>query len=246
MKQWLEMGLAFPVNSIEINSLMKANTHTILFSLLMFWVSLLAGVYIVELDWKLVRKKNNIEVYSRMSSDEKLKEIKIRGSIKSTLSEVVLALEDVKAQKEWVLRTIDARTLDYTSDSDFIYYISTDMPFPIKDRDLVVHYTRTQDSNTKIVETKSRALPSFIPIKDSYIRIPFFDSSYRLIPKEGGWVIIEYVMKIDPGGALPLWLVNMAVSRGPLLSFESLFELIESDRYKGKSAKGVVELFPRS
>ena len=176
----------------------------------------------------------------------KLKEVKILGRVKSTLSEVVLALEDVEAQKEWVLRTIDARTLDFTSESDFIYYISTDMPFPIKDRDLIVHYTRTQDIKTKIVETKSRALPSFLPLIDDYVRIPLFDSSYTLIPEEGGWVRIEYVMKIDPGGALPLWLVNMAVTRGPVSSIEALYELLDSGRYEGKTAYEIVELTPSS
>jgi hypothetical protein len=192
--------------------------------------------------WNLVRTKDNIEVYTRMSDDDKLKEIKINGRIKSSLSEVILALEDVEAQKEWVLRTIDARLLDSHAIGHLIYYVSTDMPFPIQDRDLVVEYIRSQDPKTKVITTISKALPSFIDEAEGFIRIPLFDSKYVLTPKKDGWIEMVYFMQIDPGGALPLWLVNMAVARGPLNSIESLYELIYSKRYKGKSAEGIKEL----
>lgn len=193
-------------------------------------------------EWKLVRSKENIEVYSRMSDDDKLKEIRIKGRIKSTLSEVVLALEDVEAQKEWVLRTIDARLLDSHSIGHLIYYVSTDMPFPIQDRDLVVEYIRSQDLRTKVITTISKAVPTFINKAEGFVRIPLFDATYILTPHHDDWIELEYFMKIDPGGALPLWLVNMAVAKGPMNSIEALYNLIYSEKYKGRSVEGVTEL----
>ena len=37
---------------------------------------------------------------------------KILGRIHCSMSELVLAIEDVEAQKEWVMRTIDARIIE--------------------------------------------------------------------------------------------------------------------------------------
>lgn len=194
-----------------------------------------------EEPWDLIKEKENLVVYGRKLHDSKFKEIKVEGRIRSTLSELVLALEDVKAQEEWVMRTIEAKIIDHSETGSFHFYLSTDMPFPIKDRDLVVFYQRKQDPVTKIVKTISYATPDKVERKSGFLRIPRFDSQYTLTPKEDGWIEIEYVMGVDPGGALPAWLVNLAASLGPVSTMNSLYNIINSGRYKGLKAEGIVE-----
>lgn len=192
--------------------------------------------------WQLIKESENLTIYGRLLEDTKFKEIKVHGKIKSSLSELVLALEDVKAQEEWVIRTIEAKQIDNMGVGKFHFYLSTDMPFPIKDRDLVVYYERTQNVETKVVTTISYATPDKLDPISGFIRIPQFDSKYTLTPHNTGWISIEYVMGVDPGGVLPAWLVNLAATVGPVNTMKSLYKIIESGRYKGLNTVGIEEL----
>jgi hypothetical protein len=193
-----------------------------------------------ETDWSLVKKMENLEVYSRKLDSEEYKEIKIVGRIHCSMSELVLAIEDVEAQKEWVMRTIDARMIEKINVGEFYYYISTDMPFPISDRDLVVYYKRSQDPLSKVVSTVSKAKPSQIPFIDHFVRIPLFESNYTLSPEKDGWIKLEYYVKVNPGGSLPAWLVNLAAAQGPTKSMQSLYDIIASGRYQNQKVEGII------
>ena len=50
---------------------------------------------------------------------------------------------------------------------------------------------------------------------------------------------MEYYMKVNPGGLLPAWLVNLAVTKGPMDTMESLFELVESGYYENAIVHGL-------
>lgn len=210
-------------------------------SILAYILFLSFSVFSDEESWILVKKTDDFEVYSRKLDQEEFKEIKIVGKIKCKMSEFVLAIEDVEAQKDWVIRTIDAIELEKLDAGEFYYYVSTDLPFPIKDRDLVVHYKRSQDPETHVVNTRSEAAPDRIEEKIDFVRIPVFDSYYKLSPEADGWIRMDYYMKVNPGGALPPWLVNLAAAKGPSDTINSLFDLIYSGRYKGQKAQGIID-----
>ncbi|MBT8190005.1 MAG: hypothetical protein KJO29_06220 [Bacteroidia bacterium] len=183
-------------------------------------------------DWKLVKDRSDIQVFVRKLDTQDFKEVKITGIVSATLPEVVASLEDVDYHKKWVLKTIDSKILEKKKENDFIYYLSTDMPFPVKDRDVVISYRRFQDEQTGVVHTESIGYADYIPEKYEFVRIPEFKSTYKLIPIKENEVKIEYYLKINPGGLLPPWLVNLAVTRGPIETIESLFEILESGKYQ--------------
>ncbi len=191
--------------------------------------------------WKLITEEKLFSVYGRKLHDSKFKEIKITGRIESTISAIVRALEDIAYQKEWVLRTKDAYEIEQLGIGKYYYYLSTDMPFPVQDRDLIVYYERIQDPISKTVTTHAIAAPDRLAEEKGIIRIPSFESHYILVPKERGWLEMEYFLKIDPGGSLPAWVVNLAASAGPKSTMRSLYKIIESGKYDDVVVEGVVE-----
>jgi len=193
-------------------------------------------------EWTLVKDRSEIRVYVRKLKTDGIKEVKIVGKIKCSLSEFVSSLEDVKSHTKWVSRTIDSRILEMENPKEIIYYLSTDMPFPIQDRDIVILYKRHQDPSTGIVYTESTCKAEFIPLIKNFIRIPDFYSTYTISPLEDGFLNIEYFMKIDPGGLLPVWLINLAVTTGPIETMESLFDLIHSGAYSFSQIEGITEM----
>jgi hypothetical protein len=211
-------------------------------SLLAIILSLLMFVPHTENDdWMLVKHKGDIKVYVRQQEKGAIKEVKILTQYNCSMHELVASLEDVNAHKEWVMNTIESKVIETIQPWEFYYYISTDMPFPIKDRDLVIYYSRRQDTETGTVYTKSTASPNKHPLIDDFIRITSFESSYTLTPGPDEIIYIEYRMKVDPGGFLPSWLVNLAVTKGPLDTIESLFELLASKKYQNAYVAAITD-----
>lgn len=189
--------------------------------------------------WDIVKQTDDITVFTRKSENSKYKEVKITMTIKCTMNELVAALEDVDAHKDWVPYTIDSKMVKKDSDSEFYYYVSSDFPFPAKDRDVVIYYEREQAADSKVVITRSEAAPEVLPKSDGFVRVPVFSSTYVLTPLDDGIIDIEYLLKVSPGGKIPAWIINLGVTKGPIKTMESLIKLIDSGKYSNYDVEGV-------
>jgi len=189
-------------------------------------------------DWKLIKAVDNLEVYTRSTAESKFKEVKISGKIKCAMSEIVAALEDIDAQKEWVMRTLDVELIEEREPGNFSYFITTDMPFPIKDRELVVDHKRTLKQKGDVVIQSLTSKHELTPHAE-FVRIPYYSSTYHLQETEDGWIDIQYEVMLDPGGILPAWVYNLAVTKGPISSFQGLFDIIETGTYKHTTIQGL-------
>jgi hypothetical protein len=43
---------------------------------------------------------------------------------------------------------------------------------------------------------------------------------------------IEYILKINPGGGIPPWMVNMFIARAPFETFKNLSRIILDKRFQ--------------
>ncbi len=191
--------------------------------------------------WKLVKKKASTEVFTKKSDNSQYKEIKITASFQTNMNELVAALEDVDTHKEWVPYTIDSYMVEKLNEDKFYYYVSSDFPFPAKDRDAVILYKREQDPNTKVVITKSEAAPEYIDAYSEFIRVPIFSSTYILTPRKNGFIDVEYQLQVSPGGTIPAWIINLGITKGPVMTMESLADLLDSGKYDNVDVAGVID-----
>jgi hypothetical protein len=191
--------------------------------------------------WEMVKEANNTKVYTRKTSASDYEQIRIVTKVQAPISEIVNALEDVNYHQEWVYETKETKLLEKRGVGDFEYYALMNMPFPVKDRDIIIGVKRSQDPNSKVVDIKSFALLNKMPEQSKRIRIKTFLSTYKISPLDNGWVEVDYFMAADPGGKLPAWIVNMFTVKGPVATMESMVELIDSDYYKGKKVEGIID-----
>ena len=194
---------------------------------------------ILVVDWELIKEQKDIKVFVRKTEGNPLKEVKIEGQVKCRMSELVAALEDIEAQKKWVKSTIDAKILSKEATDKFLFYMSTDFPYPVKDRDVVISYSRSQNPQSKIVTINYEGKPEAAQEQTKFVRIPYFQASYTLKPAANGYIKLTYLLKADIGGSIPKWIVNMAITKGPMDTIESLFKLINSGYYKEAIVEGV-------
>ena len=179
-----------------------------------------------------------MEVFTRKSPGSAIKEVKIEASFSCSLHEIVAALEDIPSQKDWLMRTKDAYYILRDIPEQFSYYISTDMPFPVKDRDIKVEYKRSMDPQTGIVRIDYRDIKDDDKNQD-HVRIPEMNAWYEIAENADGTLNIEYYLYIDAGGILPAWVVNLAITQGPTTTMQGLFDVIKSGKYKNAKVPGL-------
>ena len=193
-------------------------------------------------DWELTQASDETKVYTRKKIGEKFKELKILTRYRTKLNAIMAAFDDTERHKDWVYKTPESYTVEKVDDKTIIYYVKSDLPFPIADRDLVIKYKWEQDPDTKVILTESVGIIGKVKTDDSTIRVDDFVSKYTLTPKADGWIDIEYYAKMDPAGKIPAWLVNLAVTTGPIKTMNNLFDLLDSGLYDNIKIDGVSEL----
>lgn len=177
-------------------------------------------------DWHLVRDESGIKVFSRKSNNSAIKEIHIKASTKAKLEEVSQLLSNVQLYNKWVYKCETSILIQKKSEEEFVYYVAIDFPFPMTDRDLVIHSKHQLDENGVY---RSTSIASKVDMKENsdYIRIPEFVSKWIITPTENNQHLIEYYTYSNPGGDIPSWLINLAIDQGPYQTMKSFLSLLE-------------------
>jgi hypothetical protein len=168
-----------------------------------------------QADWELKKDENGIAVYTRYAENSHLKEVRSVTEVKSSLSAIVALLFDVKNYPHWIYACSEASTLKVVDDHEEDHYQVTRLPWPLDNRDMIWHFNVEQDAATKIVTITNTSEPDYIPDKKGIVRVKRVQSSYRLTPLDSGKVNVEFEIFVDPGGSIPVWLINANIVMAP-------------------------------
>ncbi len=186
-------------------------------------------------DWELKKFKNGISVYTRLPENSEYKELKAVFQLKTSLSSIIALLNDVESYPKWVYRCGTSKVLKKDSDKHLIRHQTIVAPWPVDNRDVVVEVNSYQDEKTKIVYQKVKALPDYTPTLKNYLRIRAFTATWTLKPLKDGFVEIEYELLVNPAGAIPAWVVNMAMVDGPYETSLKMKEWLLYEKYQKAS-----------
>ncbi|MBU6343454.1 MAG: hypothetical protein KGS48_18295 [Bacteroidetes bacterium] len=180
--------------------------------------------------WAFKNEKEGVKVYYKNTSN--IQEIKLISSIQSNLSGMIQLFTEVEHYPLWGYKVIEARLLKRISATEMYYYSRIDFPWPMSDRDLIMHSQMTQDPATKKVVCTSTAAPDFIPEVKDVVRVRTANTTWTLFPGTGGWLYSEYYIYSDPGGSIPAWLINMAIDVGPRETIKNIRAILRDPRYQ--------------
>lgn len=180
--------------------------------------------------WSLRKDKEGVKVYYRQTSD--IYEIKLATSLKIPLSGLIQLFTEVESYPKWGYKIMESRLLQKVSDTEMYYYSRLDFPWPMNDRDIVMHTKLTQDPATRHIIATSVAMPDYLPAVKDVERIRTARTKWTIVPGTGGWVYVEYYIYSHPGGSIPDWLVNMAIDVGPRETIKSIRTIIQQQRYQ--------------
>jgi hypothetical protein len=201
------------------------NSKTKIIFLLLFSVAVIPGYS--QYDWKLSKNKDGIKVYESETKYSDFKSIKVEYVMQGNYDKLMAALNDVSHQKEWVYSSKTSYVLKRNSPYDFYYYTETSVPWPMSNRDAVIHMTMTRDSLNRFLKVTATAVPNYIPEKSGKVRIPRLLINWYVTMPSSTSISIVYTFDADPGGSVPAWLANMFADKGPYESFKKLSEVLK-------------------
>ena len=192
--------------------------HTLLFSAMIKPLFLLCSLLFtadflalapIENQWKLVNEEDGFKVYTSENAFSPIHEIKILYTA------------------NWVYKCVDSKRVSIKNKDDFHYYILTDFPFPLSDRDLVIHTQQTMWPNGKGYSSVSKLFPSEYNKSEDRVRMAYFESKWEVVKVNSTTISIDYRVVADPAGDIPSWLVNMAITKGPVETMRKFKTMIE-------------------
>jgi START domain len=144
------------------------------------------------------------------------------GVLDLSLAEVAAVLVDIPRQKEWVNRLAESRTLEGDPLTRSVIYSRYDLPWPAKDRDVVIESVVEEDPRQAQVLVRFRNTTSPIaPLRSDCLRVPLSQGSFTLKEIGRNSVLVSYTISLDPGGWLPDWVVRLFVRDTPITTLRA-------------------------
>ena len=118
-----------------------------------------------------------------------------------------------------------------------LVHIRNDIPFPVKDRDVVAKMQWLKSTDDNRVTMHSVALGQKESVKHvakqrGAVRIEQAVTQWHFTPLPDGRVRVENFAHIDPNGPTPAWLTNLLLVSSPFKTMQAMREIVESGEYQ--------------
>ena len=194
-----------------------------------------------EAKWDLVKDEKGVKVYLRKVKGIDFKEFKGVITIKSSLASLVALVSDVEASPGWLANCSKSEVLKRLSPQETYVYSLSKAPWPVQNRDAIVHHVISQDKDTRVVTVKQTGKPDYIEKKKRTARVKKADGFWRFTPLENGQVEVVYQVLSDPGGDLPAWLVNSSLASQPYQTLLKMEKEVQREKYRNAVLAFILE-----
>tara|TARA_R110002049_G_scaffold67767_7_gene175864 strand:- start:677 stop:1303 length:627 start_codon:yes stop_codon:yes gene_type:complete len=175
--------------------------------------------------WALQQDEGDIQIFTRPVSDSPFLEVKATALIKAPIEHVAAVMGDGQRCSEWRARCKSSEVLGTPSDTERTIYMVLDMPWPVEDRDMVIHSTIDIDRTARTVTVQLGPDTANHP-EQGYVRAST-TGQYEIKALDEDQVFLTYIMHTDLGGDLSANLANPRVVESTYEDMKRLQALAE-------------------
>jgi len=180
-------------------------------------------------DCELKKEKDDLRVYTCSTAGSKLNVLKAELMLEDTsFKELLDFVNDIGNYVNWQYNTKEARVLQTRANS-VVFRTVVDAPWPLSGREMILEQSTSFDSAIQVLKIESRTVSYDYPQNEDLIRVPLLVAKWNVSSVKNS-LKIEYTLRIDPGGSVPAWLVNIAMTEGPYNSFLKLKNELKQKR----------------
>jgi hypothetical protein len=159
-----------------------------------------------DAQWVLAQDEDRIQLYTRPVAGSPFLEVKALAQINAPITEVAMVMGDGDGCDEWRAMCKSSEILSTLSETEQLVYLVMDMPWPVTDRDMVIHSIAQIDVDAKNVTVELQSAESEHPTAD-YVRATT-KGQYKIQAINEGQVELTYIMHTDLGGDLSANMIN--------------------------------------
>ncbi len=167
--------------------------------------------------WKRVLSEDGINVAAREIPDNPNLEFRGVGVIQANIFQLLAIIDDSSRHCEWQANCIVSKVVKSVGEFERYIYHRVDSPWPVSDRDVVVHGTVEANIEARTVVSRFRAVQlAGHPPVSGVVRMPTLSGFYKFEALTDTSTRVTYQVVADTGGLLPAWLSNRAARKLPL------------------------------
>lgn len=144
-------------------------------------------------------------------------------------------MTDLSACSKWADLCVKSELVETVSPTEAYIYTYNNVPFPVKDRDVVSQVVWQQDAATGKTSMFSKAVDGKYPEVKTAIRINQAVAQWHFSPLNDGQILIESYAHINPNGPSPAWLINLLLVGSPFKTITNMRTILESGEYQNAS-----------
>jgi len=185
-----------------------------------------------DIAWNLKRDRDGVQVYTRNVEGSPFDAVRATTVMENIrLSSLVALIMDAEACPNWADRCAESSIHEYISETEQLIYSLNDLPFPVKDRDVLTRTHWSQDPETRAVYLISNATNGIIEEVKGKLRLTEARVSWHFIPQTDDSIQVINEAHINPGSALPGWIINMLLVETPFETMKAFRDEVTSPKY---------------
>lgn len=188
-----------------------------------------------ESQWRLIKNKQGIKVFSSSMRDSDLQKIKGKFTVKSTLSAFVNVLNDLERVPEWLSNAETISIIKSNSNINTVVHTKFNALLFVSNRDMVVESTYHQDPDTYVVTLSINDLSEKYPRTPRYVRMNNVNGIWTIKPtllNGSSAVSVTYEGTADPAGKIPTWIKDKVALSSTYQSLKALKKQMQLSEYQ--------------
>lgn len=190
-----------------------------------------------QISWQLSKNIEQIQVYVRTYPGLAIKELKTIAQFECNAQTLVQLITDIPEQAAYQFGCKQSNVLQKINRFEQIYYQELYVPWPFENRDGAFRQRVEPSKNVGEFFIYANSEAQFLPHKKGFVRVPFMKAKWHITQINPKLCKAEYIIAVDPGGVIPLWLINLFIDKAPLESVRGMRKSLLKEKYQ-KPQKG--------
>jgi hypothetical protein len=186
--------------------------------------------------WTVIERNRGITVSRRVQPGCSLPSFRGQGRLKGNVVQLLAVMLDLERVGAWANGVSSSRPIKRLDERTHLVYLTSDLPWPIRDRDMVVR------AEVEVLKPKEEfritlgCEPDAQAEHSGTIRVKRCHSTFHLRQVDAQTTEIDYVMSLDPSGYLPAWSTELVTKSTPFKTLVALEERAASSMGKYTAA----------
>jgi hypothetical protein len=173
-------------------------------------------------NWSLLKEKDGIRISSRHSNSSPFNDIRVELDLPGNIDQLESILTDVNQYKEWSYATKVSKLIKTLGPGKLIYYTEIEVPWPATNRFFYANFELKKNPKDGSMQVIAGNILNYEPMPKDLVQVPLTKGIWNVTSTSKNTIHVDYMLEMNPGGSLPVWVLNLFATKGPLESFENI------------------------